>query len=75
MPKRQPGQRGDLAMTQIPLFDVVIPGVIAWVLVDDLLRSVKTAEHLRPVVSKLIENKTAISKAVKCAKEPCSLSR
>lgn len=62
-------------MTQIPLFDVVIPGVIAWVLVDDLLRSVKTADRLRPVVKKLIENKTAISNAVKCAKEPCSLRR
>ncbi len=62
-------------MTQIPLFDVVIPGVIAWVLVDDLLRSVKTAEQLRPVVNKLIENKTAISKAVKCAKESCLLRR
>ena len=75
MPKREQGQRGDLAMTEIALFDVVIPGVIAWVLVDDLLRSVKTAEHLRPVVNKLIENKIAISNAVKCAKEPCSLRR
>ncbi len=28
-------------MTQIALFDVVIPGVIAWVLVDDLLRALR----------------------------------
>jgi hypothetical protein len=60
-------------MTQIALFDVVIPGVIAWVLVDDLMRSVKTSEHFRPVVNKLIEKKVAISNAVKTIKEPCSL--
>lgn len=62
-------------MTQIALFDVVIPGVIAWVLVDDLVRSVKASEHLKPVVNRLIENKVAITNAVKCAKEPCSLRR
>jgi hypothetical protein len=28
-------------MTQIALFDVVIPGVIAWVLVDDLMRALR----------------------------------
>ena len=58
-------------MTQIALFDVVIPGVIAWVLVDDLMRSVKASEHFRPVVNKLSENKAAIGSAVKCGKEPC----
>lgn len=73
MPDESRRQKGDLAMTQIALFDVVIPGVIAWVLVDDLVRSVKASEHLKPVVNKLIENKIAITNAVKCAKEPCSL--
>jgi hypothetical protein len=75
MPDESRRQKGDLAMTQIALFDVVIPGVIAWVLVDDLVRSVKASEHLKPVVNKLIENKVAITNAVKCAKEPCSLRR
>ncbi|CAN5470112.1 hypothetical protein BH11CYA1_BH11CYA1_20220 [soil metagenome] len=62
-------------MTEVALFDVVIPGVIAWVLVDDLLRSVKASEHLKPVVNKLIENKAAITAVVRCSSEPCSLRR
>ena len=69
------GKKGDIAMTQISLFDVVIPGVIAWVLVDDLMRSVKASEHFRPIVNKLIENKVSISNSVKTLKEPCSLKR
>lgn len=62
-------------MTQLALFDVVIPGVIAWVLVDDLMRSVKASERFRPLVNTLIENKLVKSNTVSTIKEPCSLRR
>ena len=75
MPNESRGQKGELAMTEVALFDVVIPGVIAWVLVDDLIRSIKTSENFQPVVNKLIEKKTSIKAAVSCASEPCSLRR
>jgi hypothetical protein len=61
-------------MTQIALFDVVIPGVIAWVLVEDLMRSVKVSERFRPLVNKLIENKVVISDTASTIKEPCSVT-
>lgn len=62
-------------MTQLALFDVVIPGVIAWVLVDDLMRSVKASERFRPLVNTLIENKAVLNNTVSTIKEPCSLIR
>jgi len=48
-------------MTQVALFDVVIPVVIAWVLIDDLLRSISTSSRLKPVAAKIAETRAVFS--------------
>jgi len=44
-------------MANLALFDVVIPVVIGWVLVDDLMRSMANAPKLKPVVDNIISLK------------------
>lgn len=51
-------------MPNLALFDVVIPVVIGWVLVDDLMRSMRSMRmvRLRPVVDNIVSFKQSAFK-------------
>ncbi|GEM_PF-711108 len=44
-------------MTNVALFDVVIPVVIGWVLVDDLMRSMRNPARIKTVVNNVVAMK------------------